>query len=191
VERWAPLALVDLDQPAAAVGSVDPVFVRKPVREPGPKVSWHVLLLATEVQNDPPAAEKTPGRRPKREERSEQQLFVVSLREGSAPKLLHQRTLLERWPDVAERGGRAPARIGRRIEGLQLGRLGQDIVMNVIERDIDSSSSHCLRPEPVELRYRLVDLRFEALGGSSRNPACLRRLSLTSSRIFRALPGRH
>jgi hypothetical protein len=163
-ERLAPLALVDLDRPAAPVTPLSPVYFRASVPEPTEQVRWPVLLIASEVQDSEPSSGPSPPQRRSGAHRVEQQLYLLSLREGNAPQILHQRTLFERWPESEDGRERAPSRVGRRIEGLLLGRHGQDIVMHVTERDIDSSYSHCLRPEPSVQRHRLVGLRFEVVG---------------------------
>jgi hypothetical protein len=157
----APLALVDLEQPLAPVGSIDPLWMSQKVREPAQKARWPLLIIASEHQLQPPKEDK-PQRTHGREERIEQTLYFVSLRSGKAPKLLHEHRLLEKSPesdDDASRG--SPGRVGQRLEGLRIGRQGPDLIMSVIERDIDSRFSRCLRPEPLERRYRLVEDRFQ------------------------------
>ncbi len=165
-ERLAPLALVDLERPAAPVTTLSPAYFRTSVPEPTGPVRWPALLIASEVQDSEPSISPSPSpsHRQSDAHRVEQQLSIVSLREGNAPQILHQRTLFERWPESEDGRARAPSRVGRRIEGLLLGRHGQDIVMHVTERDIDSRYSHCLRPEPSVERHRLVGLRFEVVG---------------------------
>lgn len=169
VSRLAPLALIDLARPAVPVRTLSPLWNTPRIPEPEGPVGWPVLLVAGEVQrSERPPGPQGPSDRSEGE-RTEQSLVLISLRTPEAPATLHTHTLLEREPD-SERAELAPRRIGRRVEGLSLGRQGEETVMQVIERDLDSRYSHCLRPEPVARRYRLLDGRFQ----ESADPAARR-----------------
>lgn len=157
----APVALVDLDQPIAPIGSVTPLWLSQKVREPSQKARWPILIIASDDQLEQPADDR-PTRRHNASERIEQNLYFVSLRSGSAPKLLFQHQLLEKSPEPeTPPSHRLPSRVGQQLEGVKLGRQGQDLLLQIIERDIDSRFSHCLRPEPITRRYRLVEDRFQ------------------------------
>ena len=97
----------------------------------------------------------------------EQALYLVSLRKPSAPTLLYTHTLFERAPEPDTRpAGPSAMRVGIRIEGMGIGRQGQDLLLHIIERDIDSRFSECLRPEPTERHYRLIEDHFTELSNS-------------------------
>ena len=165
--RLVPIAIVDLEQPLATVGSLAPSWVVPQLREPAQKPRHPVLLLVSDYQLQPkgePARPASDG-----EQQTEHALYLISLRNPKEPKLLHTLTLLERYPEP-ERSSAPPSNVGRRIEGLRLGRLGSDIVMQVIERAIDSQYSHCLRPEPSERQFRLVEDRFVEQPSSKKAP---------------------
>lgn len=155
-----PIALVDLEQPVASIGSVDPRWLIQKVREPTEKTRWPILILASDHQLQQPTDDK-PTRTRGANEQIEQTLYFVSLRSGSAPKLLYQHQLLEKSPEPETRPAHRPPRVGRQIEGVKLGRQGQEFLLQIIERDIDSRFSECLRPEPITRRYRLVEDHFQ------------------------------
>lgn len=96
-------------------------------------------------------------------EKMEQIRTLVDLRKPKQPVVIHKQTLYERWPEPSDRSRRPPGRVGRRMEGLLLGRERKEIVMTLTDRDIDSHYSQSLRPEPVSTRYHWVGDRFQPL----------------------------
>lgn len=158
--RLAPLALIDLEQPAAPVPRLEASWLLAEVPQPSSPARWPVLLLVGESQPDEPAARDGKKGGASAEARTEETLYVVSLRTAGAPKLLYSGTLVERGPEPA-RDSRAPRRLGSRIEGLRLGRQGQELVMVISTRDISSRYSRALQPEPIEHHYQLVGERFQ------------------------------
>jgi hypothetical protein len=153
--RLVPLALVDLDAPAAPVSNLQPVWLRPQVPQPASPPRWPVLLVASEPQQHDPSK---PG--PSAAGRSEQELYIISLKPSSQPKLLHHLTLSERWPEPEDAHVRPPRRVGHRVEGVVLGRRGDETVLIVSERDLDSRYSRGLRPQPKERHFQLVGDRF-------------------------------
>lgn len=158
--RLAPLCLIDLEQPVAPVPRLEPAWLLAAVPQPRSPARWPVLLLVSERQPDEPAAGELRGGGSSAEAGAEQILYVVSLQVAGAPKLLYSGTLVERGPEP-ERNARAPRRIGTQIEELRLGRQGEELVMIISQRDIDSRYSRALRPELIEHHYRLVGERFQ------------------------------
>ena len=157
--RLAPLCLIDLEQPVAPVPRLDAAWLLAAVPQPSSPARWPVLLLVSERQLDEPATGELRRAGRSAEARTEQTLYVVSLQIAGAPKLLYSGTLVERGPEP-ERNGHAPRSVGSQIEELRLGRQGQELVMVISQRDIDSRYSRGLRPEPIEHHYRLVGERF-------------------------------
>lgn len=158
VDRITPLALVDLDGNAASVPNLQPVWLLRAVPQPASPPRFPVLLLGSEPQTqDPSKPAAAPARRP-----SEQELHIISLQAAGRPGLLQSLTLVERWPEPEEARERPPRRIGHRIEGVVLGRQGNERVLIVTERDLDSRYSRGLRPQPTTRTYRLAGGRFAA-----------------------------
>lgn len=160
VNRLTPLALIDLAQPVAPIPRLEAAWLRSEVPQPSGPVGWPVLLLVGERQQTEPSRVE-PGEVGRSAAAStEQTLYVISLRNAGAPRLLYSGTLVERSPEP-ELDGRVPRRIGSRIEGLRLGRQGPELVMILSKRDISSRYSRALQPEPSEQHYRLVGDRFQ------------------------------
>lgn len=158
VDRIVPIALVDLDAPAAPVSRLQPVWLQRSVPQPATPPRHPVLLLGCEPQtHDPskPGAARTD--RP-----SEQELHIVSLQAADKPTQLQSLTLVERWPEPEDARERPPRRVGHQIESVVLGRQGSERVLIVHERDLDSRYSRGLRPQPTLRSFRLSGGRFVA-----------------------------
>lgn len=153
--RLVPLSLVDLDAPAAPVPNLQPVWLRPQVPQPASPPRFPVLLVASEPQSHDPSQPA-----PAAGGRSEQELYIISLHPASQPKLLHHLTLSVRWPEPEDAHVRPPHRVGHRVEGVVLGRRGDETVLIVSERDLDSRYSRGLRPQPKDRHFQLVGGRF-------------------------------
>jgi len=156
VDRIAPIALVDLDAPVAAVPRLQPILPRMAVPQPEKPPRYPVLLIAGEPQQREPNSPAAQSRH------SEQQMLIVSLQLATAPTQLHSLTLRERWAEPDDARDHPPRRVGHQIEGISLGRSGAEQVLILRERDIDSHFSRGLRPALTERRFHLVAGRFVA-----------------------------
>lgn len=158
VDRVTPISLVDLDANAAPVPHLQPVWLQHSVPQPATPPRFPVLLLGSEPQTQDPS--KPGSARAGRA--SEQALHIISLQAAAQPTLLQSLTLAEHWPESEDARERPPRRVGHQIEGVVLGRQGNDHVLIVHERDLDSRYSRGLRPQPTQRTFRLVGGRFVA-----------------------------